>query len=134
MIVASRIMGIAIIGTLAGISTSMRNGAKLMERDRAVLLARSKMNELLTDSRIPQDIIVSGDFDPGQTGGRPAGWRARVNVFEKPVHPAPGALVLDRIQLEVWWMAGSDRRTYALDGYRIRAITVQEVQAGAPAQ
>src|SRR5689334_5199118 len=114
MIVATLIMGIAIVGTLSAISTSLRNGARLMDRDRAVLLARSKMNELMVDRMVPRDVVVSGRFDPSVAGGKEAGWQARVTVFERPRNAPPGTNVLDRIELEVWWDAGADRRTFRL--------------------
>ena len=122
MLVATLIMGIAIVGTLSAISTSMRNAARLLEHDRAVLLARSRLNDMLADKALPRDQAFSGDFDPAQAGSRKAGWRARVSVFDKAPKAMPGWLALDRIEVEVWWMAGDDRRTFALDGYRMRTL------------
>jgi hypothetical protein len=33
-----------------------------------------------------------------------------------------GNFALDRVQLEVWWMAGDQRRTFSLEGYRHRIL------------
>jgi general secretion pathway protein I len=120
MIVATLIMGIAIVGMLSGLAGATRNAARLFERDRAVQLARAKMNDLIADREIPGGQIVSGEFAPAETGGVESGWRARISVFEKPPVGGPGAMLLDRIELEIWWMAGRDRRTFTLDGYRSR--------------
>jgi general secretion pathway protein I len=118
MVVATAIMGIAIVGLLSGISGAARNAARLREHDRAVQLARLRMNEILLDDRFPRGAEVDGTFDASLSGGVPSGWRARRSIYEMPPAPAPGAFALDRIQLEVWWMSGPVRRTFALDGYR----------------
>lgn len=127
MVVATAIMAIAIVGLLSGISGAARNAARLREHDRAVQLARLRMNELLLDDRFPLDAEVNGAFDPSLSGGLPSGWRARRTIFKMPPVPAPGAFVLDRIQLEVWWSAGADRRTFSVDGYRRRTLKPEEV-------
>jgi general secretion pathway protein I len=130
MIVATTIMGIAVVGLLVGISGATRNAARLRDYDRVVQLARLRMNELLLDERIPLNSEISGQFDPALTGGLNAGWRARVTVAEtSPAPPAPGDFVLDRIQLEIWWMAGPQRRTFALDTYRRRTLRPEDIAA-----
>lgn len=111
VLVATLIMGIAVVGLLSGISTSMRNAARLTDYDRAVLLARAKMDSLLLDPRLPKFSVLEGSFDRG-------GWRARLTPFETPPNSGPGAHVLDRLELEVWWMAGQTRRSFILEGFR----------------
>jgi hypothetical protein len=64
------------------------------------------------------------------TGGLQAGWRARLSNFEMPPKPAVGDLALDRIELEVWWMAGSARRSFNLDAYRRRVLLPRDLQPG----
>jgi hypothetical protein len=123
MIVATLIMGIAIVGMLSGLAGATRNAARLMEHDRAVQLARIKMNDLIADRDLPREQIVNGPFAPQETGGVDAGWRARVSVFERSKDQT--AFVIDRIELEIWWMAGNEKRTYPLEGYRMRP-TVRE--------
>jgi type II secretory pathway pseudopilin PulG len=119
MIVATTIMGIAVAGLMSGISTSTRNAARLRDYDRVVQLARLRMNGLLADPAAPRE----GTFDPDVSGGLPCGWSARVSVAESATAtPAPGDWVLDRILLEVWWMSGSQRRTFPLEGYRRRKL------------
>ena len=46
MLVATLIMGLAVVGLLSGISTSMRNAARLADYDRVTLLARARQREL----------------------------------------------------------------------------------------
>jgi general secretion pathway protein I len=118
MMAATLVMGIAVVGLLSGISTSMRHAARLMDYDRAVLLARSKMDDLLIDRGAPLGSDFSGNFDPELMGGVQGGWRARVTPFEAPPGAGPGEYVLQRVELEVWWMAGDQRRSFFLSGYR----------------
>jgi general secretion pathway protein I len=129
MLVATVIMGIAVVSLLAAISTSMRNAARLTDYDRAALLARSKMDELLLAPRLPLNMEFAGPFDPVLLGGREGGWRARVTPFEMPPQAIPGAPALDRVELQVWWNAGDQPRTFRMNGYRTRVLTQQEVAA-----
>ena len=127
MIVATVILSVAVIGLLSGISTSLRNAARLTAYDRAVQLARLQMNELLVDNKLARGSVVSGEFDPRQAGGLDAGWRARMTTFVMPPKPSSGDTAIDRIELEIWWMSGSERRTFALDGYRTHVIKSDEL-------
>jgi general secretion pathway protein I len=128
MLVATLIMGMAVIGLMAEITTSMRNASRVTNRDRAALLARSKMDELLLDPQFPVDTPVQGAFDPSLTGGVEGGWRARLTRFEMPPSAAPGQQSLDRMSLEIWWMASGERRTFALSGYRAHVLRAEELQ------
>jgi len=132
MVVATLIMAIAVVGLLSGISGATRNAARLREYDRAVQLARLRMNDLLMDYALPRDTPVSGAFDLALTGGVDSGWRARLENFEMPPAPAPGQLSLDRIELEVWWASGNNRRTFTLDAFRSRVLRPGDVLPGAP--
>jgi general secretion pathway protein I len=127
MIVATVILAVAVVGVMAGISGALRNAARLTSYDRAVQLARLRMNELLLDDRLPRNSVIEGSFDPQQAGGLDAGWRARVTLFEKPPAQVVGEMGIDRIELEVWWMAGAQRRTFSLDGYRPHALRPQDL-------
>ena len=55
MLVATVIMGMAVVGLLSNISTSLQHASRLIEHDRAALAARRTMDELLVDSRLPYD-------------------------------------------------------------------------------
>jgi general secretion pathway protein I len=118
VLVATLIMGIAVAGVLSGLSASVRNAARLTDYDRATLLARSKMDELLADPQIQRKVFIEGTFDPAMSGGIPTGWRARVMPFEYAPGAGPGMWVLDRVELEIWWMTGATRHSFTLEGYR----------------
>jgi general secretion pathway protein I len=127
MIVATTIMGIAVVGLLAGLASTTRNAARLQDYDRAVQLGRVRMNELMLDRTLPLNAVMEGRFDPSQTGGLEAGWRARRTIFEMPPLVQPGQTALDRVELEVWWASGDKRRTYTLDAYRPHILKQDEI-------
>jgi len=129
VLVATLIMGLAVVGLLSGISASLRNAARLLDHDRAAVIARAQMDALLIDDRSPQFSILQGTFDPTLVGGWEAGWRARVTPFEMPANHGPGTPVLERVELEIWWMAGQQRRTFTLDAYRRRELREQDMAA-----
>ena len=118
VLVAAAIMGIAVAGILGGLSTAARNASKLTQMDRAALLARQKMDEILVEPSILRKRPMQGIFDPNVAGGTTAGWRAQVVPFEAAPGAGPGQWVLDRIELEVWWMDGSTRRSFSLETFR----------------
>jgi general secretion pathway protein I len=111
VLVATLIMGIAVAGALSGISTAARNASRLTQYDRATILARQKMDEMLADST-----VLGGDgfFDPALTGGANIGWHAALT----PLEGGPGPGIVERIELEIWWMDGATRRVFALEAYR----------------
>jgi general secretion pathway protein I len=121
MLVASTIMGVAIAGLLTGLSGSTRNAARLREYDRVVQLARLRMNDILADPNI-RNTSLAESFPPEAAGGVEAGYRATVAKVEEGPLPTDGDFVLDRVQLEVWWMSGGGRRSFTLEGYRRRLI------------
>jgi general secretion pathway protein I len=131
MMVATTIMGVAVVGLLSEISGSVHNAARLRDYDRVAQLAREQMNELLADYQMPRNVELNNQFDPAITGGLEAGWRSRLTTFEKPA-AATGQLVLDRIQLEVWWNSGGKHRTISLESFRKRFTTAQDFQQAAP--
>ncbi|HEY2844052.1 MAG TPA: type II secretion system protein [Bryobacteraceae bacterium] len=117
-LVATMIMGIAVAGILDALAASSRNVSRLTQSDRAVLLARTKMDELLVSDSLPRNQFVEGVFSAAEAGAVSAGWRARVT----PIEAAPGAVdfnwVIDRVELEIWWYDGGTRRSFSLEGYR----------------
>jgi prepilin-type N-terminal cleavage/methylation domain-containing protein len=117
-LVATMIMGIAVAGILNALAASSRNVIRLTQADRAVLLARTKMDELLVNDGLPRGAFLDGRFDAAQAGAMDAGWRARVT----PIEAKPGLVdlnwVIDRIELEIWWMDGATRHSFSLESYR----------------
>ena len=107
VMVATTIMGIAVVTLMSGLSTSVRNATRLTDYDRAVLLARAKMDSLLADPKLPAAYCARRAARPcGARGGARGGWRAQVTPFETAPGAGPGAPSLDRVQLEIWWMSG----------------------------
>jgi general secretion pathway protein I len=118
VLVATLIMAIAVTALLSNLSVSLRTASKLTDNDRAAMVARAKMDELLLDARIPHGVPLQGMLDPARTGWKSSGWRAVVRVFDAPPGVGVGAPVLERIGLEVWWEASAGRRSYALEAFR----------------
>lgn len=132
MIVATVILAVAVVGVMAGISGALRNASRLTSYDRAVQLARERMNEILVDDRLPRNSVIEGPFDPQQAGGLDAGWRARITLFEKPQTQIVGETAIDRIELEVWWISGAQRRTFSVEGYRPHALRAEDMTPAVP--
>ena len=123
VLIATVIMAIAVVGLLSSLSTSMRNASRVTDHDRAAVLARTKMDELLTTARLPKFMIHEGSFDAS------SGWRARATPFETAPGSGVGVAAIDRVELEVWWMAGEQRRTFKVVGFRRTALTAEDIAA-----
>ncbi|HUS05130.1 MAG TPA: prepilin-type N-terminal cleavage/methylation domain-containing protein [Bryobacteraceae bacterium] len=116
VLVATVIMAVAVTGLLSALSTSLRNASRLTDYDRAALSAKVKMDELLTTRQLPRGAVIEGPWEYG-------GWRARVTAFESLPKAEPGSLILDRVELELWWMSGETRRHLNLEGFRMGELT-----------
>ncbi len=134
LIVATTIMAVAVVGLLAGLASSTRNAARLLDYDRAVQLARLRMNDLLLDRRFPLNTPVEGRFDPAVSSGLEAGWRARITTAEMPPAPAPGQTSIQRVELEVWWNNGAKPRSFTLEGYRFGTLRQEDIPVQAVLQ
>lgn len=127
MMVATTIMAIAVVGLMSGLAGAARNAARLRDYDRAVQLARLRMNDLLLDETIPRNAEVAGEFDRGLSSGLACGWRAHTSFWKMPPYPAPGEFALERLDLQVWWGSGAGRRTLAMSAYRRHTLTPDDV-------
>jgi hypothetical protein len=125
-------MGIAVVGLLSGVSASLRNADRVKDYDRAVMLARAKMDGLLLDPTLPRDQIIEGMFDPALMGGTRGGWRARLTIFELPPNPQPQSGFVERVELEVWWMSGEARRRFQIEGFRRNVLRPADLAAIPP--
>ncbi len=81
-LVATMIMGIAVAGILEALTASTRNVIRLTQADRAVLLARTKMDELLVNDGLIRKADLGGPFTAAEAGAMTAGWLARVTPIE----------------------------------------------------
>lgn len=119
VLVATVIMGVAVTALIVGLTQSVKNASRLSEYDRAAMLARTKMNDLLLDTSLPFDGSAEGSFD------EKSGWRASLKPFDSQPNAVPGMMILQQIALEIWWqpLTGT-RRTIQLSGYRPIRIPV----------
>ena len=119
VLVATVIMGIAVAGLMAGLSQSVKNASRLGDYDRAAMLARTRMNDLLLEPNLPLRGELGGDFTKDEAGVLKCGWRARTEPFEVPPGAGVGTPIIERIALEIWWQPeNSSRRTLSLESYR----------------
>lgn len=136
--VATLVMAIAVAGLMGAISTSLRNAARLTDHDRAVLLGHQKMDELLLATGLEKGVPFDGTWGPEVTGGSIMGWRARLTPFEVPKGGGVGKPFVERVELEIWWMNGSQRRSFSLQGFHRAVLTRADLTAvtsqGAPVQ
>jgi type II secretory pathway pseudopilin PulG len=126
-LVATLIMGVAVTALLANLSTSLRNASKLTDYDRAAMIARTRMNELLLDENLAVNTPLQGRFDPAATGWTASGWIAQASIFEKAPGAAPGQRALERIGLEIWWDTPAGRRNFRLEGFRKAVLRPEDV-------
>ena len=122
VLVATTLMAIAVVTLLGGISTSMRNASRLTGYDQAVMRARSKMDELTVNHRIPTNTTLEENYDVT------SGWRARFTPFETLANAPAGQPMLERIELEIWWTEGGQRHAFPLEGYRRSVVPLPITQ------
>jgi hypothetical protein len=61
------------------------------------------------------------------------GWRAFLATFEEPPKVVPGVSVLERLELQVWWMSGARRRTLSMEAFRTTTIRPPDLAGGSGA-
>lgn len=138
VLVATTIMAVAIVGLVSMLSNTIRNAARLTDYDRATILAKRKMDELLLDRQIPRYTPVQGTWAALETGSVAVGWKAVITPFDLPPTFGPGTPILDRVELKVYWRQGEDReRSFNLEGFRRGILTPPDAEraragAGAP--
>lgn len=130
VLVATLIMAVAVTGLLSALSTSLRNAGKLTDYGRAELLAHQKMDELLIATKLQKMTPFQGTWGREVTGDLPTGWVARITPFEMPPNAKPPTAILERVELQIWWMNGDRKRTFALEGFRRSLLTKEDVVAG----
>ena len=112
MIVATALTGLTVVGLLSLTSQALSNSARIREYDRAAMLARAQMDELLTLDPPRLNQPLEGAFDPL------SGWQARITPVEVDYNAAAGGTLLARVDLTVWWQSDGRRKTFPLEGYR----------------
>jgi type II secretion system protein I len=115
-LVATAIMAAAVSTLLAALSASTRNASRVSEHDRATLLAKRTIDNLLLDPTLPHDTDLEGHWAAQE--GLQGGWRARLHLFEAPPNLRPGMQVLERLVFQVWWRSGNQTRTLDFEAFR----------------
>ncbi len=131
VLVATLLMAIAVAGLMGAISTSLRNASRLTDHDRAVLLAHQKMDELMIATGLEKGIAFQGTWGPEVTGGTEMGWIARLTPFEIAKGSGTGRPFVERVELQVWWMSGLQRRSFSLEGFHRTTLTKADLAVGA---
>jgi len=127
--IATAIMGIAVVGLLSGISQSLRNADRVTDYDRAALLARSRMDDLLLNYQLPKNTVIADEFPRAVLGGKEGGWRARITPFDLPRNPSPGAEIVERVEMEIWWKTSSGEKKFDLEAFRTNILRPEDLMA-----
>jgi general secretion pathway protein I len=117
VLVATTIMAIAVGTLMSALSTSLRNASRVTERDRAALVARRVLDDMMVQAALPYGQVMQGRLDPIQTGME-GGWRAMAEPFETGPAGLAGDRLVERIAVEVYWRSGVSPRSLRLEGYR----------------
>lgn len=111
MVVATFLLGVAVVGLLGAIGNSLSGIATAREYDWAAMVAKSTMNELLTVQPLPLGGPLRGRL------GDEAGWDALATPLPDYGTDARGRQLV-RIRLEVWWDSAGERKQVGLEGIR----------------
>lgn len=111
MTVATLLLTVAATGILGAVGESLAAVRSTREREVAIELSRSAMNEILTMRPLPVGEQVRGSFS-----GR-SGWLAVAESDDRFGTDANGARLL-LIRLEFWWLEEGERKTMALETRR----------------
>jgi general secretion pathway protein I len=131
VLVATLVMAIAVAGLMGAISTSLRNAARLTDHDRAVQLGRQKMDELMIATGLQKGTPFQGTWGPEVTGGNDIGWVARLTPFEIPKGASVTQPFVERVELMIWWTAGTARPSFRLEGYHRALLTKADLTVAA---
>ena len=120
VLVATTIMAVAVVTLLGGISASMRNASRLTGYDQAVMRARSKMDELIVNHRVPSGAELEEKYDDT------SGWHARIT----PIFDAKGCIeyLLQSVEEVTEKVIAEEKARAVL--LRLQAYRLQIVPAG----
>ena len=120
MLVATALLGAVIIGLLTLVTSSLSNAMVVQEYDRAAMLGKAKMNELLVVSHLAIGQPMNGRYDEDWH------WEAVVTPFEVIPPVRVGGLMILRIQLLVSWRNAAGNRRREFVGYRTVPIRPED--------
>ena len=77
VLVATTIMAVAVASLLAALSTSLTNASRVTDSDRAAVIARRVMDDLISAPQIPRGQPLEHQLDFRETGLN-GGWRVPI--------------------------------------------------------
>ena len=129
VLVATAILGTAVSALMGLLSGSLGNMQRMRGTSQALLLGRSRMNELLAagvqnpdtsveSSDVPMLILdrkIQGQWDDGYR------WEALATRFNPPPEVQPGQTIMVRIVVDVFWKSasGPDEKKLSLETYQM---------------
>ncbi len=133
VLVAVTITGAGLAMAWAGIAGALRLMERSTQHEAARVLAQGKMDEVLA-TRLNQ---VADDTGELQYAGQRYGYRIRLSpaaVLPEALAPkVPLGLVLEAVQVEVFWGAEGQQQNLSLHSFRQRPLTAAETAAQAAA-
>lgn len=111
VVLATLLLGVVAAGLLGTVNRALAGVQAAREHSRAVTYAKSVLDELLAQPRLQAGQALQGSTDAT------SGWKAVAKPLQLQ-NRRPGTFGLIEIQVEVWWLAGGQRKTLALAGYR----------------
>lgn len=111
MAVATVLLGVAVVGLVGAIGNSLSGIATAREYDWAAIVAKSTMNELLSQEPLPLGEPLRGRL------GDDAGWKASAAPLVGFGTDARGRRLV-RVYLEVWWDSDGHRKQIGVEGIR----------------
>lgn len=121
MLVATALLGAVIIGLLTLVTSSLSNSMVVREYDRATMLGKAKMNELLMVSPLAIGQPLSGRYDEDWH------WEAVVTPYEAIPPVRVGGLMILRIQLLISWRNATGDRRSEFIGYRTVRVRPEDL-------
>jgi len=111
LVVATAIMGMAVVGLLSLVTQSLSNASHVADYDHAAMLARTKMNELLTADPLPLGERLGG---PIESDWR---WEALTRPFESGEGQRSQSILV-HVLLRVIWMRDGRERQVEIESLR----------------
>ena len=110
VLVATVILAVAIAGLMSALSGSLRVAARAHRlRPRGDAGPPQDGRNHRGEATAPQRDVLKARTIPTQTNGSPSGWRARIAPFRSSSQSTSGNPIVDRIEVQVWWMNGAGR-------------------------
>jgi len=134
VLVAMALIGIGFSAAFVAISGTSRLSEKSLEHESARILARAKLDEVLS-SKVNALTDDGGEY---QYVGRLYGYQIKVRPVELPLPDGLDKSVLpfdlEDVSIDVFWGPSGAQQTYRLSSLRLSAKPAQTGSRGAPTQ